>query len=228
MKLALTILILAASLIPSAARAGVVDDVGKTITLKIVYVSAYPGAARQNLQHAFKKYGGDRPFAWPTAGESTGTARVPVQLETIRGYAVTLELYQVPSDPRAETVRLAMLEGADVVVFIADATPTSSLSNSKSLLALLGDLRAVGGSKQPIGPIVFQYIGLGVDAPTIDELDAQFAVNDRPSYAAELVSGLGVIDTLKAASKLGVDAIIKPGPAPRKTVGPVRPKPSPY
>jgi hypothetical protein len=228
MKLALTILLLACGLLTGTARAGVVDDVGKTITLKIVYVSAYPGAARQNLVHAFKKYGGDTQFTWPAANELTGTSRVPVQLAAVRGYAVTLELYQAPSDPRAETARLAMIEGADVIVFIADATPTSSLTNNQSLAALLRDLRAIGGNRLPAVPIVFQYIGLGVDAPTIDELDERFSVGDRPSYAAELVSGLGVIDTLKAASKLGVTAVIKPGPAPRKVVAPVQPKPSPY
>jgi signal recognition particle receptor subunit beta len=124
---------------------------------------------------------------------------MPMELGTIGGQKVRVQLYTVPGQVFYDATRKLVLRGADGVVFVADSQNTMRESNLDSLENLKTNLRLNRLDPEKVA-IVFQYNKR--DLPNIDPVET---MNDymkpagRPVVEAAAKEGTGVTATLRAA-----------------------------
>ena len=124
---------------------------------------------------------------------------MPMELGTIAGQKVRVQLYTVPGQVFYDATRKLVLRGADGVVFVADSQNTMRDSNVDSLENLKTNLRLNRLNPDKVA-IVFQYNKR--DLPNIDSVEAMNAYmqpNGIPVVEAAAKQGTGVTATLRAA-----------------------------
>ena len=124
---------------------------------------------------------------------------MPMELGTIAGQKVRVQLYTVPGQVFYDATRKLVLRGADGVVFVADSQNTMRDSNVDSLENLKTNLRLNRLNPDKVA-IVFQYNKR--DLPNIDTVEAMNAYmqpNGIPVVEAAAKQGTGVTATLRAA-----------------------------
>ena len=124
---------------------------------------------------------------------------MPMELGTIAGQKVRVQLYTVPGQVFYDATRKLVLRGADGVVFVADSQNTMRESNTDSLENLKTNLRLNRLDPDKVA-IVFQYNKR--DLPNIDSVDdmnAYLKPGPIPVVEAAAKNGLGVTATLRAA-----------------------------
>jgi len=124
---------------------------------------------------------------------------MPMELGTIAGQKVRVQLYTVPGQVFYDATRKLVLRGADGVVFVADSQNTMRDSNLDSLQNLYTNLRLNRIDPEKVA-IVFQYNKR--DLPNIDPVEtmSQYLKPDgRPVVEAAAKEGTGVTATLRAA-----------------------------
>src|SRR5512142_360739 len=124
---------------------------------------------------------------------------MPMELGTINGQKVRVQLYTVPGQVFYDATRKLVLRGADGVVFVADSQDTMRDSNLDSLENLKTNLRVNRLDPDKIA-IVFQYNKR--DLPNVDSVDTMTAYlqpGNAPVIEASAIQGLGVTATLRAA-----------------------------
>ncbi len=152
---------------------------------------------------------------------------MPMELGTIAGQKVRVQLYTVPGQVFYDATRKLVLRGADGVVFVADSQPSMRDSNIQSLENLKTNLRLNR-----------------IDPDKVAEMTDYLRPGKAPVVEAAAIEGKGVSATLRAAVgrilenlKNNVDASLREAPpleAPdlstRAGVAPASvgsPKPSP-
>lgn len=132
---------------------------------------------------------------------------LPLDLGAIHGFSIRFQLYTVPGQSHYEPTRSAVLNGADGVVFVADARASAQPDNQDSLRELERTL--VRHNKSLIDfPIIMQYNKVDLpDAIAIAELEAALNPIARPSFSAVAIHGVGVFETLSAICKLVVQRL---------------------
>ena len=93
---------------------------------------------------------------------------MPMELGTIAGQKVRVQLYTVPGQVFYDATRKLVLRGADGVVFVADSQSSMRDSNLESLDNLKTNLRLNRLDPQKVA-LVFQYNKR--DLPNIDSVD---------------------------------------------------------
>lgn len=129
---------------------------------------------------------------------------LPLDLGTIQGYSFRFQLYTVPGQSQYSKTRLAVLNGADGVVFVADSSPAARDDNRRSLDELTS---ALSRQNRPIEtfPLVFQYNKADLpDALSEAELDTLLNPTNRTRLTAAAIDGIGVFETLSAICRLVV------------------------
>src|SRR5438477_4062302 len=124
---------------------------------------------------------------------------MPMELGTIGGQKVRVQLYTVPGQVFYDATRKLVLRGADGVVFVADSQNTMRESNLDSLENLKTNLRLNRLDPEKVA-IVFQYNKR--DLPNIDAVETMndyMKPNGRPVVEAAAKEGTGVTATLRAA-----------------------------
>jgi len=124
---------------------------------------------------------------------------MPMELGTIAGQKVRVQLYTVPGQVFYDATRKLVLRGADGVVFVADSQNTMRDSNLDSLQNLYTNLRLNRLDPDKIA-IVFQYNKR--DLPNIDPVETMneyLKADGRPVVEAAAKEGTGVTATLRAA-----------------------------
>ena len=124
---------------------------------------------------------------------------MPMELGTIAGQKVRVQLYTVPGQVFYDATRKLVLRGADGVVFVADSQNTMRDSNLDSLENLKTNLRLNRLDPEKVA-IVYQYNKR--DLPNIDSVDAMneyMKPDGRPVVEAAAKEGTGVTATLRAA-----------------------------
>ncbi len=169
---------------------------------------------------------------------------MPMELGTIAGQKVRVQLYTVPGQVFYDATRKLVLRGADGVVFVADSQPSMRDSNIQSLENLKTNLRLNRIDPDKVA-LVFQLNKR--DLPGVDsvaEMTDYLRPGKAPVVEAAAIEGKGVSATLRAAVgrilenlKNNVDASLREAPpleAPdlstRAGVAPASvgsPKPSP-
>ncbi len=137
---------------------------------------------------------------------------LPLDLGRVRGFQTRFHLYTVPGQVLYERTRVAVLNGADGVVFVADSQRNKLEENVRSLQELARNITRQGKRFAEF-PVILQYNKR--DLPNA----LQVAVLDRylryrtsdgnlvERFEAVASSGRGVFDTLKSISKLVISKL---------------------
>ncbi len=130
---------------------------------------------------------------------------LPLDLGRVHGFSVRFHLYTVPGQNRYERTRMAVLSGADGVVFVADAQRERLSDNLASLRELDQNLARQG---KPVSdhPLVMQYNKMDLpDALSVPELDRHLNTCAAPRFEATALRGAGVFETLRAICRLAAN-----------------------
>ncbi len=132
---------------------------------------------------------------------------LPLDLGKVRGFQTRFHLYTVPGQVLYERTRVAVLNGSDGVVFVADSQRDKLEENIKSLKELAVNITRQNKKFQEF-PIVLQYNKR--DLPTalpVPVLDKYLNSMNWARFEAIASQGNGVFDTLKAISKLVISKL---------------------
>ena len=176
------------------------------VTVKLVYYGPGLCGKTTNLE---KIYGNPKvENKGKMISMSTETDRtlffdfMPMELGTIAGQKVRVQLYTVPGQVFYDATRKLVLRGADGVVFVADAQKQQMEDNIESLRNLQENLLEQNLDIRQL-PLVLQYNK--VDLPGVhskEEMDQALNFRDVPSFTAVAITGEGVFNTLRGISEL--------------------------
>jgi len=129
-----------------------------------------------------------------------------IELGTLDGRSIRLQLLSAPGDPDRSEVRRTVLRGADGVIFVSDSSPGRMAANREALRNLRADLDALGQSASI--PVVFQHNKRDLpDAVSEDELNRAVNPHGAPAYAAVATSQEGIVEAVTAVSEQVVRAL---------------------
>jgi len=173
------------------------------VTVKLVYYGPGLCGKTTNLE---KIYGNPKlENKGKMISMSTETDRtlffdfMPMELGTIAGQKVRVQLYTVPGQVFYDATRKLVLRGADGVVFVADSQNTMRESNIESLENLKSNLRINRLDPDKVA-LVFQYNKRDLpNVDTIEDMNAYMKPGSSPVVEASAISGTGVTATLRAA-----------------------------
>ncbi len=173
------------------------------VTVKLVYYGPGLCGKTTNLE---KIYGNPKlENKGKMISMSTETDRtlffdfMPMELGTIAGQKVRVQLYTVPGQVFYDATRKLVLRGADGVVFVADSQESMRDSNLDSLANLKTNLRINRIDPEKVA-LVFQLNKRDLPAiSSVDEMKAYLHVGDAPVVEAAAITGAGVTATLRAA-----------------------------
>ncbi len=165
---------------------------GKTTNLKYIY-STVPGQARGDL------------LSIDTETERTLFFDfLPLDLGRVHGYQVRFHIYTVPGQVLYERTRVAVLNGADGVVFVADSQARQLEENIESMQDLHANLAEHGVDVRTM-PLVIQYNKQDLPRDlilTVAELSDALNFRGVPEFPADALHGPGVFETLRGISEL--------------------------
>ena len=132
---------------------------------------------------------------------------LPLEVGTIGGMRVRLQLYTVPGQVFYNTTRKLVLKGVDGIVFVADSQVPALDANLESFENLQRNLEELNQPFDKI-PFVFQYNKRDLrNIQSAESLDQQLNPKGFEAYEAAALHGLGVFETLKAISKKTLAAV---------------------
>jgi len=124
---------------------------------------------------------------------------MPLELGTVGGQKVRVQLYTVPGQVFYDATRKLVLRGADGVVFVADSQPSMRESNLQSLENLRTNLRLNRLDPEKVA-LVFQYNKRDLpNADKVDDMTAFLKPGNAPVIEAAALNNIGVTATLRAA-----------------------------
>src|ERR1700719_400061 len=124
---------------------------------------------------------------------------MPMELGTIGGQKVRVQLYTVPGQVFYDATRKLVLRGADGVVFVADSQPSMRESNLESLENLKTNLRLNRIDPDKIA-LVYQLNKRDLPGvSSIAEMTQYLEPGKAPVVEAAAINGTGVTSTLRAA-----------------------------
>jgi len=178
----------------------------RKLNTKIVYYGPGLCGKTTNLQWIHDHFeGGEKGKMVSLATEGDRTIffdLLPLEIGTIRGMDVTLQLYTVPGQVHYNATRQLVLRGADGVVFVADSQRTMKNSNIESLRNLEENL-ALQGVELSNFPHVLQFNKRDLrDVMGLEEMDGYLNEHSVPFFEAVAIEGIGVEDTLGGIVKL--------------------------
>ncbi|HSK19690.1 MAG TPA: GTPase domain-containing protein [Longimicrobiales bacterium] len=183
----------------------------REITCKIVYYGPGRSGKTSNLQYVHSYVPEERKG--PMVSLATETDRtlffdfLPLDLGTISGFRTRMQLYTVPGQVYYNATRRLVLRGADGVVFVADSQPEQWDENIESLRNLHENLLGEDIDLKTF-PMVIQYNKRDLPGVLpIAQLDDTLNFRGVPAFPAAAVTGEGVFDTLKSASKLVLQSL---------------------
>jgi mutual gliding-motility protein MglA len=173
------------------------------MTLKLVYYGPGLCGKTTNLE---KIYGnpqvGNKGKMISMATETDRTLFfdfMPMELGTIAGQKIRVQLYTVPGQVFYDATRKLVLRGADGVVFVADSQQTMVDSNIQSLENLKTNLRLNRLDPDKIA-LVFQYNKRDLpNVSSVEEMTSYLEPGAAPVVEAAAIEGKGVTQTLRAA-----------------------------
>ena len=162
---------------------------GKTTNLQYVFRSINPNARGEMLSIATET---ERTLFFDF---------LPLDLGAVHGFRTRFHLYTVPGQILYERTRLAVLNGADGIVFVVDSQAEKFEENVQSIAELEINMRCVG---KDLGnfPFIMQWNKRDIpSALPVNVLERYLNRRRVPSYEAIASDGKGVFATLRAISK---------------------------
>jgi len=175
------------------------------ILLKLVYYGPGLSGKTTNLQvlHniASEAYRGEL-FSVNTQEDRTlFFDLLPINLGTIYGNAIHLQIYTVPGQVQYDASRRVVLSGADGVVFVADSSEAKMQDNVDSLSNLYHNLNANRLNIKQI-PFVIQFNKRDLpDAMPVGVMNRRLNFRSVPYFESIAYKGVGVVDTFLAVVK---------------------------
>jgi mutual gliding-motility protein MglA len=127
---------------------------------------------------------------------------LPIDLGTISGFRVRIQLYTVPGQVYYDSTRKLVLQGADGVVFVVDSQSDREDENRESFRNLQENLLEQGVDPRSL-PLCIQFNKR--DAPNampLAELESTLNYRGERSFEASAIAGDGVFETLRGISDL--------------------------
>lgn len=166
---------------------------GKTQSIAVVHEAALPGAVGAPTTLINRSLVTDRIL------ECTFT---PPSAPLVEGRPVRVVLVTCPGAVYYDSGRIAALEGADGVVFVADTQANRMEANRASRDRLDADAAGAGISLDRT-PLVLQYNKRDLPAITpLEDLEAHLNPTRAPSFESVAWRGVGVFATLDACWSL--------------------------
>ena len=185
---------------------------GKTTSLRKIYETVRPAHRGEMMSIATE---GDRTLFFDF---------LPVKVERVGDCSVRLALYTVPGQVFYNATRKLVLQGADGVVFVADSQPEAMDANRESLANLEENLFE-HGIRLDRFPLVMQWNKRDLDGVLpVEALRKELNPRGVPELETSAANGRGVLDTLKAITRLVIKDLrakrIVPPPRPAAGVQP--------
>jgi hypothetical protein len=178
----------------------------KEMTFKVVYYGPGLCGKTTNLEYIYSSAHPDRKGKLLTVATETDRTLffdfLPMELGTIRGMKVRVQLYTVPGQVFYDATRRIVLRGSDGVVFVADSQRIMMDANIESLDNLKTNLRLNSLDPETV-PLALQYNKQDLpDVATQEDLDAKLNWRHVPSFLSVATTGMGVNETLKKVIEL--------------------------
>jgi signal recognition particle receptor subunit beta len=178
----------------------------REINFKIVYYGPGLSGKTTNIKYIYEKIKKDSKGKLVSLATETERTLFfdffPLDLGMIKDYKVRFHLYTVPGQIYYSASRKLILKGVDGLVFVADSQNERYEANLESIQDMLENLRDYKIEFASI-PYVLQLNKR--DLPNItpaNELIRALRKKEEPVLEAVAYKGGGVVDTLKAISKL--------------------------
>jgi signal recognition particle receptor subunit beta len=178
----------------------------REINFKIVYYGPGLSGKTTNIKTIYNKVKQDSKGKLVSLATETERTLFfdffPLDLGSVKGYKVKFHLYTVPGQIYYSSSRKLIMKGVDGVVFVADSQRERFEANFESLNDMLQNLKEYNIEFDTL-PYVLQLNKR--DLPNItpaNELIAALRKRDEPVIEAMALKGEGVVETLKAISKL--------------------------
>ena len=175
------------------------------IHCKIVYYGIGYCGKTTNLQHVFNTINPQaRGDMLSIATETERTLFfdfLPLDIGTIHGFHTRFHLYTVPGQILYERTRMAVLSGADGIVFVVDSQAEKFEENVQSIAELETNMRRIG---KDLGnfPFIMQWNKRDMpSALPINVLERYLNRRRVPAIEAVAYEGKGVFATLRTISK---------------------------
>jgi hypothetical protein len=179
-----------------------IDVKKRRIDSKIVYYGPGQSGKTENLKciyaHLEAEHKG-RLGSMPTKADLDLYIDIlPVRFGKIIGFHTTYHLCSGPGQASAVSTRKLLLRDTDGVVFVADSRPSRLEANIDSLYELQENLESYGVNLRSI-PHVIQYNKCDLEGRvSVEELRSQLNVNGVPDFSASALTGVGILETLRA------------------------------
>ena len=178
----------------------------REINFKIVYYGPGLSGKTTNIKNIYDKVKQDNKGKLVSLATETERTLFfdffPLDLGSVKGYKVKFHLYTVPGQIYYASSRKLIMKGVDGVVFVADSQRERFEANFESLNDMLQNLKDYKIDFDTL-PYVLQLNKR--DLPNItpaNELIAALRKRDEPVIEAMAIKGDGVVETLKAISRL--------------------------
>lgn len=170
---------------------------GKTTNLKFIYESLPSNTRSKMISLATNQ---DRTLFFDF---------LPLELGTIKGMSVRLQLYTVPGQVFYNSTRQLVLKGADGVIFVADSQAFMEDANLESWNNLKENLLSHGLILKSF-PHILQYNKRDLpDILTVEYLNLKLNEYGVPYFEAIATTGYNVESTLKEITKIVLQDLIK-------------------
>ena len=188
-----------------------INVAAREIHCKVVYYGPGMGGKTSNLQYIHSAV--PRETKGELLSIATETERtlffdfLPLDLGKVRGFSTRFHLYTVPGQVLYERTRVAVLNGADGVVFVADSQKHKLEENINSLRELAINITKQNKKFQEF-PIVLQYNKRDLpNALSSELLDKYLNTLRWTRFDAVATMGVGIFDTLRAISTLVISKL---------------------
>jgi signal recognition particle receptor subunit beta len=178
----------------------------REINFKIVYYGPGLSGKTTNIKYIYEKVKNDNKGKLVSLATETERTLFfdffPLDLGTIKDYKVRFHLYTVPGQIYYSASRKLILRGVDGLVFVADSQTERFEANIESIQDMLENLNDYKLDFATI-PYILQLNKR--DLPNVtpaNELIAALRKKSEPVLEAVASRGDGVVETLKAISKL--------------------------
>jgi signal recognition particle receptor subunit beta len=132
---------------------------------------------------------------------------LPLEVGTIGGMRVRLQLYTVPGQVFYNTTRKLVLKGVDGIVFVADSQEPMLDANMESLGNLRRNLEELNQPLEKI-PFLFQYNKRDLrNILSVETLNRHLNREGFEVFEGAALHGVGVFETLKAISRKTLAAV---------------------
>ncbi|HSF14201.1 MAG TPA: GTPase domain-containing protein [Vicinamibacteria bacterium] len=181
------------------------------VSAKIVYYGPGLCGKTTNLQHIHSwtdpSSRGEMVSLETEADRTLFFDLLPLEVGTIGGMRVRVQLYTVPGQVFYNTTRKLVLKGVDGIVFVADSQEPALDANLESFQNLERNLAELNHPIDNI-PFVFQYNKRDLrNILSVETLNRHLNRGGFDVYEGAALHGVGVFETLKAISKKTLAAV---------------------